>query len=182
MLLLLPIGAIPWLNDGLSSRVAKGIAEGFATVSSLRQWSSARSTGEPLPPPASEAFEPPIAKPSELGAKRRSSLPSLRVGAPTVLQLAQRGVRPRGMFVAAHRGRPAGLLLLGVSLLGIGLKDGDVLTHVEGRSVSSESEVVSLVLSSRGAKVPRLVGKVWRRGQGFRTLVVEQPYLVEGAP
>jgi S1-C subfamily serine protease len=66
--------------------------------------------------------------------------------------------------------------------LGIGLRDGDVLTHVEGRLVATEADVVSLVLSSRGAKVPRLQGTVWQRGRGRRSLVVDQPYLTRAAP
>ena len=100
----------------------------------------------------------------------------IRVAADTVLSLAESGASPNGVFVPAEERRPAGLMLLGVSGLGIGLRDGDILTHAAGRSATSEGQVVSLVLAARGARQPRIFGRVWRDGRSF-SLVVDQPYL-----
>ena len=58
--------------------------------------------------------------------------PFVRVRAERVLSLANAGVRPRGVPVPASAEHPAGLRLSGVSSLGVGLEDGDVLTRVGG--------------------------------------------------
>lgn len=104
------------------------------------------------------------------------ALPSLRVPKSTVLKFAQSGVRPTGKPVSALGPRPAGIQVFGATALGIGVRDGDVLTHVNGVPVTSVSQVVALVISARGAHLPQISGQLWR-GQRRYTLVVEQPYL-----
>jgi hypothetical protein len=84
--------------------------------------------------------------------------------------------------VPAEGRRPAGLLLSGVSGLGVGIEDGDVLTHAGGRPALSESDVVGLVIAARGKEVPAIGGRFWRNGEQW-SLVVEQPYVrEEGEP
>lgn len=97
------------------------------------------------------------------------------VRAHTVLALAERGAQPGAVFVPARGPRPAGLALHGVSGLGLGLRDGDVLTEVSGRRVSAVGDVVALVIAARGRGASLVVGRVWRGFEPFQ-LAVEQPY------
>jgi hypothetical protein len=99
----------------------------------------------------------------------------LRVSAATVLRLANRGVRPSGSAVAANADRPAGLVLQGVSGLGVGLRDGDVLTQVAGAPASSTGAVIGAVLAARQRRAPAMSGVVYR-GADKIALYVEMPY------
>jgi S1-C subfamily serine protease len=78
--------------------------------------------------------------------------------------------------VPSKGARPAGIALRGIGRLGIGLRDGDVLTHVSGRRVKTSEDVVTLVLGLRGRQVARINAVFWRAGKPWR-LIVEQPYL-----
>lgn len=98
------------------------------------------------------------------------------VSAETVLKLASRGGRPRGTPVKASGVRPAGLRLSGVSALGIGLEDGDVLTRAVGRPALSASSVVESVIVARSKRVKILDGEIYR-GNDRYLIQVEQPYL-----
>lgn len=98
------------------------------------------------------------------------------VPASSVLKLASRGGRPRGTPVKASGARPAGLRLSGVSALGIGLEDGDVLTRALGRPALSASSVVESVLVARAKRVKVLDGEIYR-GNDRYLIQVEQPYL-----
>jgi hypothetical protein len=102
-------------------------------------------------------------------------LPSVRVSQAVVLRLAQTATRPSGKPVAASGGRPAGIQVFGVSALGIGVRDGDVLTHVSGVPVTNAGQVVMMVILARGARAREMTGRLWR-GKRSYTLVVEQPY------
>jgi hypothetical protein len=97
------------------------------------------------------------------------------VSAPVVLRLANRGARPHGVPVAASGKRPAGLLLVGVGALGVGLRDGDVLTQVAGQPALNVASVIGAVLSARGRGARTISGRFWRDGEEW-SLVVEQPY------
>jgi hypothetical protein len=66
-----------------------------------------------------------------------------------------------------------------VSALGIGLIDGDVLTHAGGRPATSASSVIGMILGARAKRIPELSGRFWRKGEVWN-LSVEQPYV--GAP
>lgn len=103
----------------------------------------------------------------------------LFVSAEKVLGLARAGARPGAIPVSADGPRPAGLLLTGVGGLGVGLRDGDILTHALGQPAVSEEVVVGAILRARGAREPQLSGRVWRDGRTF-ALVVAQPYLDSG--
>jgi hypothetical protein len=103
----------------------------------------------------------------------------IRVPAKTVLRLANARAVPQGTFVSAEAGRPAGMRLNGVSAYGVGLRDGDVLTHVAGAPATSRSQVVSAVLQARAVRAPAVSAIFWREGEPWR-LLVEMPYLQGG--
>jgi hypothetical protein len=99
----------------------------------------------------------------------------LHVRAAAVLRLANAGVRPSGVPVPASGTRPGGLVLHGVGGLGVGLRDGDILTDVAGAPASSLGVVVSAVLAARSKRAPAVSGLVWRDGT-FWPIVVDMPY------
>jgi hypothetical protein len=107
--------------------------------------------------------------------KRPAPAKVLFVSADTVLKVASKKVQLRGVPVAREGTRPAGLRLVGVSALGVGLLDGDVLTRALGRPVLSRSEVVSAVLSARARQERVLEGEFYRGTERW-VLRVEQPY------
>jgi hypothetical protein len=113
--------------------------------------------------------------------KKKPSTPTakptrgIRVSAATVLRLANRGVRPSGSPVAASDERPAGLALQGVTGLGVGLRDGDVLTQVAGAPASSTGAVIGAVLAARQRRAPAMSGVVYRGGEKI-AIYVEMPY------
>ena len=143
--------------------------------------------------PAPRSAEPHATQTEKAPATSRSSRPrapsrgadriperGLRVSAQTVLRLAQSGARPSGTPVPVSQGCAAGLRLSGVSGLGVGLRDGDVLTHAAGRPASSRAEVVGAVIGARGARQREVSGRFCRDGEAWN-LVVEQPYLDSAA-
>jgi hypothetical protein len=105
----------------------------------------------------------------------------VRISSAQVLVLAARRAMPQAAPVKATRDHPAGLLLRGVSALGVGLQDGDVLTEAAGQKASSVAVVVGVVLAARGRQVAEISGRFFRAGVPFG-LVVEQPYLKLGVP
>ena len=126
----------------------------------------------------------PVARSSHTPTTSAPPVPTrgIRVSAATVLRIANSGARPVGIPVPAEGARPAGLMLSGVSGLGVGMQDGDVLTHAGGRPALSEADVVGLVIAARGKEVPSIGGRFWRDGEPWN-LVVEQPYVREdGTP
>jgi hypothetical protein len=112
--------------------------------------------------------------------KKKAVVPrhSVFIPAGAVLRLANAGARPSALPVKPKGGRPAGLALRGVSGLGVGMRDGDVLTRVAGQPVQSVAEVVSIVLVLRSKLAPRIDAVFWRGGAPW-TLVVEQPYIAD---
>lgn len=103
---------------------------------------------------------------------------SIFVSAERVLKLSESRVTPKGVRVPASGSRPAGLSLSGVAGLGIGLRDGDVLTRALGQPATSSSAVVRAVLVARAQRVKVLEGEFYRGSERW-TLRVEQPYLDE---
>jgi hypothetical protein len=100
---------------------------------------------------------------------------SLYVDAATVLCLVQNGVQPDGKPVPAKGSRPVGLSLYGVSRLGIGVIDGDILTDVLGQPVHSAALVVAMVVAARAVNRSIIYGTLWR-GMRPYSIAVEQPY------
>lgn len=111
-------------------------------------------------------------------AAQQHRLPKqIRISAARVLQIASAGLRPGARAVAARGSRPAGLELYGVSALGTGVRDGDVLTHVEGVPVRSVAQVVAIVISCRGAHRSAVRAILYRGARAYG-LWVEQPYVL----
>jgi len=128
------------------------------------------------------ASEPADASVEGSTRRSRAAAPApkgLFVSAERVLGLARGGARPGAIPVSASRGRPGGLLLTGVGGLGVGLRDGDILTHALGQPAVSEEGVVGAIIRARGARLPQLSGRVWRDGRSF-ALIVAQPYVDSG--
>lgn len=117
------------------------------------------------------------AKPAAPRPARPQTPSGVRLSQQRVLRLAQARVVPEATPTGSAPSRPAGLLLRGVSQLGVGVRDGDVLSHVSGVAVTSVSQVVSLVLQARARQAPAIGATLWRGTQSY-PLVVEMPYLV----
>ena len=105
----------------------------------------------------------------------------VHVSAAQVLALAQRRAMPQAVPVKANAYHPAGLLLRGVSALGIGMQDGDVLTEAAGQKASSVAAVVGVVLAARARLSPQISGRFYRAGVPF-SITVDQPYPKNAVP
>lgn len=101
---------------------------------------------------------------------------SLFVSAERVLALSKHARVPASRYVPASGERPSGLQVAGVSGLGIGVKDGDVLTKVAGAEVRSSAAVISTVLRLRARKATQISGEFWRGRERWQ-IVFEMPYL-----
>jgi len=109
-------------------------------------------------------------------ARARSALKQgIRISSAQVLALASRRAMPSAVFVKASPEHPAGLLLGGVSALGVGLQDGDILTEAAGQKATSVAQVVGIVLAARSRQASEISGRFYRAGVPF-ALTVEQPY------
>jgi hypothetical protein len=105
----------------------------------------------------------------------------LRVREKTVLALANARAMPDGSYTPPADGHPGGMRLSNVARFGVGLRDGDVLSHVQGVPAVSRGAVVSAVMQSRAARAPAVSAIFWRDGEPWR-LVVEMPYLKKKQP
>lgn len=195
LLAALPFAAAPLagekLADGLGSQVARQLSRvlprsgrDVPAVALLPDPDASRVDGSSAGEPTSNSSMSRPPRGSAGGPRREaaaeaspSPVTGLRVTAEQVLRLAERGAAPTAVPVRD----PAvpGLALVGVSGLGLGLQDGDRLTHVQGQPVSAVSQVVGLVLAARARHAPVIHGQLWRRGQVV-ALSVEQPYLRSG--
>jgi hypothetical protein len=108
--------------------------------------------------------------------KPRRRLRGLKVREATILRLAQARAIPAVVGVGAQAGRPAGLRFTDVEGLGVGLKNGDVLTRVAGVPAVNRGAVVAAVLAVREQRAPSINAEFWR-GDTLWQLVVEMPYL-----
>lgn len=182
---------------GLAAWATAGPLVGGAREVGARLGALAAAAAPPGRPPAASAGRAPLpsagsAEPPEPSARdrqparrsgkrvRRSvdahpSPLALHLDAARVLSLAAARRVPTARRLAATEGRPAGLELQGVSALGVGLTDGDVLVEVEGRPVTTEAQVVSLVIAARARRAPTVSGRLLR-GEREVWLVVDQPY------
>lgn len=106
---------------------------------------------------------------------------ALFVSAEHVIRLSRQASVPASRYVPAQGQRPAGLQVAGVGGLGIGVRDGDVLTKVAGAEARSSAAVISTVLKLRAHKAKAISGEFWR-GQERWTIVFEMPYLERKAP
>jgi hypothetical protein len=101
---------------------------------------------------------------------------ALFVSQATVLKLAESAARPRGTFVPQTSQHPQGLRLSGVSALGIGVQDGDILIEALGITPRAPGELIGAIIQARAKNARSLSGTLWRQGDTF-AITVEQPYL-----
>lgn len=136
----------------------------------------------PEEPDAEAIAEPPQSARTKANRKKSGQsvaakgLPAIHVSAETVLRIANSGTRPVGKPVTAEGKRPAGVQVFGASSLGIGVRDGDVITRVSGVPVTSANQVIALVIAARGARQKSVSAQMYR-GQRSYALTVEQPYI-----
>lgn len=97
------------------------------------------------------------------------------VSAANVLRLSKSGAQPTGTFVPKTADHPAGIRLVGVSALGIGVQDGDILVDALGIPARARGEIIGAIIEARARRAPSLSGTLWRAGHSF-TITVEQPY------
>jgi hypothetical protein len=138
----------------------------------------------PSPDTADEAFisSPANRSNGNASAKKRAHSHAvvkpghaLRVSAGTVLRLARAAAVPVGRSVPARGARPPGIEVSGVTPLGIGVRDGDVLTEVAGVPVTDATEVVAIVLAVR-QRHDGAISAVFYRDREPWALTVEMPY------
>jgi len=196
-------GAVPIGVLALSYRTADVLGEAVgraaALAGALLRTRALRDAPPPAPnpppaPPEAPEASPALEAPKDESAKEKRGAaraakrqrrkeperpPGERVvylSERTVLALAERGVVPTATPVAAHGARPAGLRLSGVSALGVGMRDGDVITSVLGAPVTSVESAVERVIAARARQVRVISAEFWRGTERFR-LAVEQPYV-----
>lgn len=109
-------------------------------------------------------------------AKTAAKPQALFVSAASVLALSKSAARPRGTFVPQTAQHPAGLQLVGIGALGIGVQDGDILIDALGISPRTSGQIIGAIVEARARRVRALSGTLWRAGQTF-SITVEQPYL-----
>jgi hypothetical protein len=171
---LLPMAFVPAVLGHVADRAATSTA---AALDGVARVLFATPRAEPR-----WTYVEPLASPPPERATAKKTLHKLvpqkgiRVQEAAVLRLASAGVRPTGIPVPARGARPAGVALVGVSALGIGLRDGDILVSAAGRPTLSSGDVVGVVIGSRAHHATEISGRFYRDGEPWN-LVVEQPYL-----
>jgi hypothetical protein len=93
-----------------------------------------------------------------------------------VVRAANAGLRPSGWPVSATDAHPAGLSLTGITGLGVGLRDGDILTRAGGTPATSDGAVVAAVTAALRRQQKAMTAEVWRGRQRF-IVTVELPKL-----
>ena len=166
--------------DGLGDQIAVGLACALGPLSSALSPATSddiRSDFELVDEPATARASGAPAK-ARHGAKHGSEpgvAHAIRISSAQVLSLASRRAMPGATPVHASAEHPAGLALHGVSALGVGLSDGDVLTEAAGQRASSVALVVGVVLAARARHSPVISGRFFRAGTPY-VVTVEQPY------
>ncbi len=164
--------AVDWA--AVESAAEKGplVDQGSGTERDEARPGAARRVGQGTPRAQS--------RPGAHGGQRRirtsASPPALLIKAETILRLSKVATPPASRFVKSRGRRPAGLQLAGVSALGIGVRDGDVLTSVAGAAVTSRAAVITTILQLRAREARAVSGEFWR-GQQRWLITVEMPYL-----
>jgi hypothetical protein len=183
-LLALPVLAARSLSgacaDALGDNIASGLSSALGPVGSLL----------PRGPAADPLFETELsnqasallaapsvgnASPASRRARKLPETHAIRISSAQVLSLASRRAMPDAAPVLASASHPAGLLLRGVSALGVGLRDGDVLTEAGGQRASSVGAVVGVVLAARARHSSEISGRFFRGSVPY-LITVEQPY------
>jgi len=181
LVLALPAFALRAWSSACADTLGERIAAWLVAIVPAPAFTPAgNSAGDPEPP----LEDAPNVQGASFDAKRgRQTLRArglaaphgIRVSSAQVLALAARRAMPSAVYVKANALHPGGLLLSGVSALGVGLQDGDVLTDAAGQKASSVAAVVGVVLAARARQAAEISGRFYRGGVPF-SLIVEQPY------
>lgn len=118
--------------------------------------------------------KPPSRRPKKGQNSARAPELSVYVDERRLTEIARRHTIPAARPVPATAARPAGIALFGVGGFGVGLRDGDVLTAVEGRPVQAEGQVVGVVMAMLARHERRITGEFWRGGRRG-SIVVDVP-------
>ncbi len=183
----------------LAPPIGRALADRIGTSVGASAALAAQQLARVVPPPPPAAPAAPLwveAAPEQpmqqlavgsRSARRGAKHPAVKVrrgvfiSSATVLRLAQARAIPTAVPVPAQGKRPAGLRLLGVSGLGVGMRDGDVLTRVFGVPAASVPAVVQGVMVARARHAREISAEFWRNGEPW-SLTVEQPYLQPSSP
>lgn len=175
------VGVRAWSStcaDALGTRIASWLIAVVPSpaLSPEEAFPSGPEDGEPLDgAPTLRAAALAAKRPRQPTHARVAPAQGIRISAAQVLALAARRAMPSAVFVKATDKRPAGLLLSGVSALGVGVQDGDVLTEAVGQKATSVAVVVGAVLAARARQAAEISGRFYRGSVPF-ALTVEQPY------
>ncbi|HEX3776696.1 MAG TPA: hypothetical protein VHV51_19625 [Polyangiaceae bacterium] len=184
--LALPVFAAPsfsaWCADALGDRVAFAAARALArfapalasSAPELDETLSDEDSPVPRALATNQATTPNKTPHAKHGAKP-VAVHAIFVSSAQVLALAERRAMPGAVPVRATADHPAGLKLRGVSALGIGMRDGDVLTEAAGERAVSVANVIGAVLAARAEHSAQISGRFYRAGVPY-TVTVEQPY------
>ncbi len=183
--LLLPALAVPVLGRAYADHLADGIAldllsrfapvgNAYATLSGDQPRDEEALLSE-TPAQRAAVREQQNESRSAAHRYRTPAVHGIRISAAQVLALAERRAMPQAVPVKANAYHPAGLLLRGVSALGVGVQDGDVLTEAAGQKATSVAAVIGIVLAARARQSPEISGRFYRAGVPF-LVTVEQPY------
>jgi hypothetical protein len=183
--LLLPVLAVPALGRAYADHLADGIAlDLLSTFAPVGDAYATIAGDQPRDEDAILSETPALratvhAEQNEHRAAahiyRAPAVHGIRISAAQVLALAERRAMPQAVPVKANSYHPAGLLLRGVSALGVGVQDGDVLTEAAGQKATSVATVIGIVLAARARQSPEISGRFYRAGVPF-LVTVEQPY------
>jgi hypothetical protein len=188
--LLLPLLAVPVLSrsyaDRWGSRVSEQLSRAVAPMAGLAldAMSDAPQDEEAVlseSPGLRESVHAAQSEHLHAHSSHASVAHGIRISAAQVLSLAARRTMPQAVPVKATAYHPAGLLLRGVSGMGVGLQDGDVLTEAAGQKASSVGTVIGIVLAARARQTPEISGRFYRAGVPF-LVTVEQPYPKAAVP
>jgi len=155
------------------SQDAQRIAKLSGKVAAMPSASAKPSAPGKAPPRGSE----PRPSKEKRAAPKLPKAVGVLVRRKRVIAAANAGIRPSGAPVAATSYRPAGMALIGVSGLGVGLRDGDILTRAGGTPARSDGAVVMAVTAALRRKAPAITAEVWRGIQRI-IVTVELPKLV----
>jgi hypothetical protein len=197
LLLALPFAAVVIVPRASMDRLAVAAASPLADAAEELEDSLPEPPPEPTPlPPTRQAAEiaaldgtapetsdndAPIdgtdrAKraPAAAPSKKPPKAMGVMVSRGRVTAAAKAGIRPSGSSVGATSWRPSGMALHGVGAVGVGLRDGDVVTRVGGFRATSQGAVISAVTAALRQKLPAITGEVWRGRQRI-VVTVELP-------
>ena len=86
-------------------------------------------------------------------------------------QAAARAIRSKGVRVVPSHGAVAGVILFGISPLGMGLEDGDVVTAIEGEPTPDIDSASRATTGALGHGKKTLHGSMVRHGETYAVRV-----------